>query len=326
MEKVLIIGNEDRYLKYMPDDLEITNKVELIFVDRGSTPEQILEKGRDATYVANDAMGVFPSEVINNMPNLKIIHSEGVGYNFIDLQAAKEKGVYVCNSKGMNDKAVAEQAIMLMIGCLRNVINYDQDVREGHQITTKERAMAEGILELGDCKIGLIGFGDIAKEVARKLIPFDTEVYYTDLYRASKEIEEKYHVTYLSQEELIQTCDFISLHVPVTPSTKKMVNQELIQKMKDHSYIINTARGDLVDNDALLEAINNGKLAGAGLDTVDPEPVPGDLPLLKSDRIIFSPHIAGITTSSFKRSHYLIWESFEDVNKGKRPKYIVNGL
>jgi len=175
--KILIIGNQERYKKYLPD-LDIVKNINMIFCPRDASDEELLQAGYDADAIAIDPTAKLSGNVISKMPNLKIIQSEGVGYNGIDCEAAREKGIYVCNSKGENAVAVAEQTVLLILALLRNFIAGDRTVREGNQIHMKERMMVEGITELSDCKVGLIGFGDIAKATAKRLNPFDCEIYY----------------------------------------------------------------------------------------------------------------------------------------------------
>lgn len=291
----------------------------------------MLAVGQNADFIAADPMTTVSGNVIRNMPNLKIIHSEGVGYNGFDIQTAQEKGAYVCNCRGVNAGAVAEQTVLLILAVLRNLVVGDRIEREGHQMEMKERTMVDGMLEVSDCKVGLIGFGDIGQATAVRLRPFGCELYYYTPHRKSEVFEQEQGVTYLPLNKLIQTCNIISLHMPVTEDTREMVNAELLSLMRSDAYLINTSRGDLVDNQALREALIEGRIAGAGLDTIYPEPTTADNPLVNlpancADKVTFSPHIGGITTSSFKRAHRLIWQSFDDVANGNRPKSIVNGL
>lgn len=328
--KILIIGSKDRYKKYLPD-LEFIRQTTMIFCPHRAKDEELLQAAQDADAIFIDPMARLSGNVIRQMTKLKIIQSEGVGFNGIDCQTAKEKGIYVCNCKGANAGAVAEQAILLMLALLRSTITGDRIERDGRQMEMKERLMYEGIAELGDCKIGLIGFGDIAKATAKRLQPFECEIFYYTKNRKTQELEEKHHVSYLELDEMIRICDIISLHCPVTPETAGMVNAEFLSKMKANSYLINTARGDIVDNQALYDAIVTGKIRGAGLDTVYPEPTTRDnillnLPEKFKEHITFSPHIGGITTSYFRRAHVFNWSNVETALNGRRPQYIVNGL
>ena len=151
--KTLVIGNEDRYRKYMPEDIPFVRQTELVFCPRGSSDEALLAAARDTDYIAADPMTQVSGTVIRSMPNLKMIHSEGVGFNGFDLAAARERGIYVCNCKGVNAGAVAEQTILLILALLRNAVVGDRVEREGGQIRMKERMMFEGIREVSDCTV-----------------------------------------------------------------------------------------------------------------------------------------------------------------------------
>ncbi len=320
-------GNIDRFSN--PHD--IIKDIEIVDCENGLSDDDYLKKGKDADFIIVDAMSMVSANLINQMPHLKMIHSEGVGYNFIDVDAARDKGVYVCNCKGMNAMAVAEQTILLMLGVLRDVATGDQSVRDATQIITKENYMKNAnLFELADFKIGLIGFGDIAKSTAKLLNAFGADVCYYSRHQADSEVEEMYNVQYLALNELLGYCDFISLHLPVNDETRYSVNKEFFNQMKDGSYLINTARGELVNSKDLIEALKSGKIKMAGLDCIDNEPVKKDNILIKDEsikgKILFSPHIGGITASSFKRGYAMTWSDIKKVINRERPDHIVNGL
>lgn len=191
--------------------------------------------------------------------------------------------------------------------------------------------MAGGLRELSDCRVGLVGFGDIARAVAVRLAAFGCEVCYTARHRLPREEEARYGVTFMALEEMAAVCDVVSLHCPVTDETRNMVSDALLARMQSTAVLINTARGELVDNDALARALTEGRIAGAGLDTVAPEPVPADHPLVQlpapaAERLVFSPHLGGITEASFRRAHLHMWRNVERLVDGHRPDNIVNGL
>lgn len=297
----------------------------------GATAEKIAGLGADCDMCVVDAITPMPRNLIRALPKLKLIHSEGVAFNAIDCAAAADRGVYVCNCKGANAPSLAEQAILLMLGVLRKVVPYDAAVRQGKQIETKTKAFAEGCSELGECRIGLIGLGSCGSAVAERLQGFGSTVSYWSAHRRPEDVEQKLNVSYLPLDRLLATSDIISLHVAVAPDTKGMVNSAFLGAMPEGSILINTARGELVDNDALIDALTSGHLAGAGLDTVAPEPVLPYNPLLLlppevASRILFSPHVGGSSRSSFKRAHRMIWDAIEAVSEGRRPANIVNGL
>lgn len=326
--QILIIGNRERYEKFLPDP-ELLKKYNCIFCERGTSNEELLSVGSSADVIFADAIATIDSELISQMSNLKMIHSEGVAYHGIDLQAATENSVYVCNNSGCNAGAVAEQAIFLMLSLLRRGIWGDRMVREGHQIEAKESCMVEGIKELSECTVGFVGFGDIAKETALRLKPFGCKLYYNGKSRKPEEVEKKYNVTYAPCDSIAEICDIISIHAAVTEETRDMINAEFIGKMKKTAYLINTARGEIVNNQALREALITGRIAGAGLDTIYPEPTKKDNPLVDlpeecRDLIVYSPHLGGITTGSFRRAHAHMWENALRITTGERPDGVVN--
>lgn len=303
---------------------------ELIDRPTGLPAAEYLAAGADADVIFIDAMYPCPAELIDAMPNLRLIHSEGVGFNFIDTEAAKRRHVYVCNCRGCNAMAVAEQTVLLMLGVLRDVTGGDGAVRTGRQIQVKEDYMVRGDLyELSDFRIGLVGFGEIAKAAAKLLRAFGAEVCYTKPRRADGATEREYGVTYLPLDELLGSCGMVSLHLPVTEQTRGMADDAFFAKMRDGSYFFNTSRGELADSGAILRALESGRLCRVGLDTIAGEPVQTDNPILQAGpeiarRILFSPHIGGITAASFRRAYAMIWKAAEAVMAGKKPENVVN--
>ena len=293
--------------------------------------EEYLRQAGDADFIIVDAITTISDELILQMPNLLVIHSEGVAFNAIDLKAADECGVYVCNAKGMNAMAVAEQAVLLMVGMLRNMVVNDAAVRNGHQIETKEGYMQNGNLyELADCSVGLVGFGDIAQKTAHLLKAYGVkEIYYYKRHRLDPEQEQQFGVQYRELDDLLASSRIVSLHLPVTDATMHMADHDFFAKMQPGSYLVNTARGELVDDAALIEVLKSGHLAMAGLDTLDHEPVLKDHPLLNqprsiASRLLLSPHIGGITAASFYRGYAMIDEDLWLAAQGQEHKQVVN--
>lgn len=327
--KILHLGKKGNVEKYLPHQ-EYLKGIELVDLPITASIEEILNKASDARYLIADAIAPVPGELIRKMPQLKMIHSEGVAYNFFDIEAAKECGVYVCNCKGMNAMAVAEQTVLLMLGLLRDVTLGDQAVRQGRQIEVKEGYMVRGDLyELADFPVGLIGFGDIGKCVAGLMRAFGAKTYYYSRHRADEETEKTLGVSYLSLEELCRKCRIFSVHVPVTRETQNMIDKNFFQKIPKGSYLINTARGEVVDSQALVEAIKAGIIKKAALDTIVGEPVKGDNVLVDQppeilEHLLFSPHIGGITASSFRRGYEMVWEDIRALEEGRRPMRVVN--
>jgi lactate dehydrogenase-like 2-hydroxyacid dehydrogenase len=328
--KILVLTSKKRIEKYT-DFSKIPDDWEMIYLDSVYDEKEALRRGKDADFIIVDAISPVTRHLIENMPNLRLIHSEGVGYNKIDVQAARERNIFVCNNASLNSGAVAEQAILLMLALLRRFQEGDKLVREGKQGQAKESFILDGIPELEFCHVGIIGFGNIGRATAKRLLGFGTRVSYYSRHRLSKEEEQKLKVEYLPLEELASTCDIISIHLPVTPETIGFVDRDFLRKMKPSAFLINTARGEIVDQKALAEALENGTIAGAGLDTLYPEPATLDNPLLNLSescrfRVVFSPHIGGTTNGVFYQLHKNIWNNLFLAAQGKRPNNIVNGL
>ena len=264
--------------------------------------DKLLFQAKDTELLFIDAMGVFNKEMIDSMPNLKLIMSEGVGYQGVDVEYASEKGIPVCNNKGVNDTAVSEVALFLMLGCLRNFSKGVDEIYAGRQIEFKKAS-----------------FGKYCNALGAKVV-------YTNRTRY-KELEKEYNVEYLSLDELLAQSDIVSLHLAVTPQTVNTVDSKFISKMKKDAFLINTSRGDLVDNDALKNALLNGEIAGAGLDVYTPEPLLKDNPLLDErlkNKLILTPHIAGITDFTVEKIYKNIAENTQNIILKKELKNRVN--
>jgi phosphoglycerate dehydrogenase-like enzyme len=328
--KILIIGDKRRYDRLTPPS-SIPPDAELVFFDTDTDDGTLLGAAADADILLADAISKVSRNLIAHMPNLRLIHSEGVGYEGIDTAAAKERGIFVCNNKGCNATSVAEQTVLLMLGLLRSVVPGDSNVRQGYQYEAKLDVMRTGLAELGECKVGLVGMGAIGQSTATLLRAFKCDVYYYSPHRRD-ELEESYlAVSYLPLDELVAKVDILSLHAAVTPETVGLVNAGLLSRMKPSAYLINTARGELVDNAALREAIITERIAGAGLDTIYPEPTTKDNPLVDlppehRHKVLYSPHLGGLSTVSMYRAHRHRWTNVIQAAYGGRPDCIVNGV
>ncbi|QAT49376.1 GyaR protein [Caproiciproducens sp. NJN-50] len=328
--KVLILTSKRRIEKYT-DFSKIPGDWKLVFLDSVYEEEEAIQKGGDADFIVVDAVSPVSRRLIGQMPKLRLIHSEGAGFERIDLQAAREAGVYVCNNASLNSGAVAEQAILLMLALLRRFQEGDNLVRRGKQGQAKSSFILDGITELESCHVGIVGFGSIGKATAKRLLAFGSKVSYYGRHRLGAEEEKKFGVSYLPLSELAASCDIVSLHLPVTPETTGLIDREFLRRMKPSAVLVNTARGEIVDQAALADALESGTIAGAGLDTLSPEPATLENPLLRLSencryRVIFSPHIGGTTNGVFYRLHRNIWNNLFLSAEGKRPNNVVNGL
>lgn len=328
--KVLVLSSKERYDRFAPDTDAYRN-AELMFCSREGTEEEWLATGADAEALFVTPVTHITESLISRMPNLKMIHCEGVGFDRIDLQAAANRGIYVCNNAGCNADAVAEIAVMMMSMLLHRTIRGDRFVRIGKQAEAVRELELEPTMDLNMAVVGLIGFGAIAQATAKLLRAYGSRVYYYARHRRPSEVEDACGVTYLPLEELAEKSDIISLHLPATEESFHMINHDFFERMKPGAWLVNTARGAIIDDEALCEAIRSGKLAGAALDAYAPEPVLRDHPLVKlaaeyPDRLVLCPHQGGLTQGSFLNVYRMLFDNLGRLMAGEKPLRIVNGL
>lgn len=221
--------------------------------------------------------------------NLKAVIRWGAGYDSVDIEAAGRQGVMVANMPGVNAYAVAELAVALMLGIVRKIPDQNRLTHDG---VWNNKLYSEQMTTLNHKVVGIIGGGNIGRRVAAQVQNFGAEVVYYDAVRLEKELEERFHMQYAPFLELIRTADIISLHVPLSDNTRHMIGEGELQEMKDGVIIINTARGGLIDDEALIRALESGKAAAAGLDCVENENL-SENPLAAMDRVILTPHMGG---------------------------------
>lgn len=235
-------------------------------------------------------------EYLQAAKKLRFIQKWGVGFDNIDVEAARELNIPVAIAAGANADAVAELAVGLMLAALRRISYVDRATRQG--IWSKASIRPSAFMIKGRT-IGLYGIGNIAYAVAKKVQGFEpAEIIYYDLKRLGPEQEEALHARYVTPEELFAESDVLSLHVPLNSHTAKIVNADTLKRMKPGAVLINTARGGLVDEAALIEALRDGTIAAAGLDAFEQEPINGDNPLLTMDNVVLSNHCGNSTIDS----------------------------
>ena len=242
-------------------------------------------------------------------PNLRLIQKIGVGVNTIDLDAARARGIPVCNLPGTNARAVAELALALMLSVLRRVPRFDASLRSG---VWTDPALQDGLSELGGRVVGLVGHGAVPRLLAPVLTALGCEVLYTARSAAPDAMGE-----FVSLDTLLTRADVVSLHIPLTPETARLIDAAALARMKPGAVLINTARGGLVDQAALTAALRSGHLSGAGLDVFVDEPMPPGEALLTLPNVVVTPHIAWITTGTFDRGFALAAENCRRVMAGE---------
>ena len=242
-------------------------------------------------------------------PRLRLIQKIGVGVNTINLEAAVERGIPVCNLPGTNARAVAELTLGLMLAVLRRVPRFDAALRGG---TWLDPALQDGIGELGGRTVGLVGYGAIPRLLAPVLVALGCEV----LYAARRPVADALAVR-RPLDALLAESDIVSLHVPLTEETANLIDADALARMKPGAILVNTARGGLVDPAALVAALRDGSLAGAGLDVFVHEPHDASEPLFQLPNVVATPHIAWLTTGTFDRSFALAAENCRRLAAGE---------
>lgn len=263
-------------------------ELELRFAASYDDAEQI-ELARHAEFLLPGFARV-DARMLAQAGKLRMIQKWGIGIDSIDLDAVRKQGVALSITAGANAAPVAELAIALMLAVYRRIPYVNRAIREGRWPTPE---MRETCFQITGKTVGLVGFGNIGRMLARRLQGFDAQVIYCATVPADAQTERALGVRFVPLPELLASSDILSLHAPLTAQTRKMVNAESIARMKDGAVLINTSRGGLVDETALYEALASGKLRGAGLDAFDPEPPARDNPLLTLDQVVVTPHAGG---------------------------------
>lgn len=256
-------------------------------------------------------------------PNrLKVIVKHGVGIDNIDCQAAADHGIPVAYTPTGNTNAVAEHTLALILALMRRLEPAGEALRQG-RFSERNDFLGD---ELSEKTLGIIGLGRIGSRVAKKAAGgLEMTVLAYDPY-VSPEVYTGPATLVDSLETLLHTSDIITLHVPLTTETKHIINAQTLQLMKPGCRIINTSRGPVVDQDALLSALQSGTIAGAGLDVFEDEPLPANHPLCDAPNIVLTPHIAGLTNTSMERTATLAAQAVLDALHGRTPDDVVNGV
>jgi phosphoglycerate dehydrogenase-like enzyme len=251
------------------------------------------------------------ADAIAASPQLRLIQKLGVGVDTIDLEAAKRRGIAVCNMPGANTRAVAELTLLLMLATLRRITQLNAQTRNGHGWVLPPTVI-DGLGELGGRTVGLVGFGAVAQCLSPMLRGIGANVIYTSRHNSSQS-----RATFVSFDELLRTSDIVSLHVPLTSTTSGMMNEAAFAEMKPGAVLVNTARGGLVDHGALHRALETGRLGGAGLDVFDVEPADHSHPLFQLPNIIVTPHLAWFTSETLNRSLGIFAENCRRLRDGE---------
>lgn len=257
-------------------------------------------------------------------PKLRLVQLLSAGYDRCDVEAARRAGVPICNNGGANSTAVAEHAIMLMLAVAKRIVWQHANVSAGRWRGNNVDDVK--LYELRGRTLGIVGLGTIGKKTARLAKAFGMDVQYYDTVRLSEEQTDALGVRFALLEEVLRSSDIVSLHVPLTRDTKHMIGAAQLRLMKPSAYLVNTCRGPVVDEPALVEALTAGTIAGAGLDVFDQEPPPPNNPLFTLPNVTLTAHFAGPTWDNQYTRFRNAFDNCQRVARGERPLWVIPEL
>jgi len=261
------------------------------------------------------------SDLIEACPELAVISNMATGFDNIDIAAASRKNIIVTRTPGVLSETTAEFTLALMLAAARRVAEGDRFVRNGLWKTWGPQVLLGQ--DLSGATLGIVGLGGIGLELARRARALGMRVVYFSRTRKSS-TERRFSLTFVDFDTLLAESDFISLHAPLTPETRHLIGRRELARMKPTAVLVNTARGPLVDQQALFKALAEGQIAAAALDVTDPEPIAPDDPLLTLENVIVTPHIASASVATRSRMAMLAAENLVQALAGKVPKHTVN--
>ena len=278
----------------------------------------------DAVCLVGFGDGTMDDAFYKAAPNLKLVQLLSAGYDRCDIEAARRAGVPICNNGGANSTAVSEHALLLMLAVCRRVVWQHSNVAAGRWRGNNVDDVK--LYELKGRTLGIIGLGMIGKKTARLAQAFGMNVQYYDIARLSEDRADALGVKFALLDELLRTSDIVSLHVPLIKGTRHMIGAAQLRMMKPTAYLINTCRGPVVDEPALVDALQSGTIAGAGLDVFDQEPPPPNNPLFALPNVILTAHFAGPTWDNQYTRFRNGFDNCQRVIRGEKPLWIIPEL
>jgi phosphoglycerate dehydrogenase-like enzyme len=249
---------------------------------------------------------------------LELVHKLGAGVNTIDVAAATALGIAVANMPGVNAPSVAEGAVLLMLAALRRLTELDRATRDGKGWPT-DASLGETVRDIGSCTVGLVGYGNIARRIEHIVAAMGATVLHTST-------RDDGSAGWRSLPDMLSVSDIVSLHLPLTSATANLLDAAALAAIKPHAVLVNTSRGQVVDQAALVAALRSGRLAAAGLDVFAVEPIPADDPLLSLDNVVLSPHVAWYTADTMRRYLTHAVDNCERLRDGRELANVVNGI
>jgi glyoxylate reductase len=277
----------------------------------------LLKKAGSASALITMLSDQMDGELLEHASSLKVVANLAVGYDNIDLQAAKEKGVIICNTPDVLTDTTADLTFGLLMAAARRIVEADRYIKEGRWKSWSPLLLAGA--DIHHKTIGIVGMGSIGETVAKRAKGFDMNILYHNRSR-KPEAEEGLGAVYVSMDELLAQSDFVVVLAPLTPETEGLFQKEQFQAMKKSAFFINAARGAIVNEEALIEALKKGEIAGAGLDVFVEEPIDSNHPLLQLDNVVALPHIASSSIETRTAMMNLCVQNVSAVLKGDEPR------
>ena len=320
-------GNETRGLELEQELAAAVTDLDVTLLGRASTTEdELIRVAQDADAMLVSTREAITRRVLENIPRVKVIARYGVGLDNVDLDAAADAGIVVTHYPGYCTSEVADHALAMILALNRRIVEQDRALREGawveHGPSTR-RILRGPIQPLREQTLGIVGFGRIGQAVAARAKPFNMTIVAADPY-IDPEVMIAAGVEPVTLPELLRRADIVTLHSPLTPETRGLIDAAALALMKPTAVLVNTARGPIVDLPALAQAVTAGKIGGVALDVVDPEPLPADSPFYQMPNVILTPHSAYYSERSVDvvRRETLL-EALQ-VLRGKRPRTVAN--
>jgi glyoxylate reductase len=282
----------------------------------------IIEKAKNADALVTLLSDKIDSEVFDAAPNLKIVSQLAVGFDNIDLQEATKRGIYVTNTPGVLTETTADFAWTLLMAAARRVVEADKYIHAGNWKVGWHPAMLQGRDVYGST-LGIIGLGRIGVAIARRAQGFNMKVLYSDVLRR-EDLEEEMNIKYVEVDDLLKQADFVTINVPLLKSTYHLIDEKKLKSMKKTAFLINNARGPVVDEKALYQALKEGWIAGAGLDVFEQEPTATTNPLLTLENLVVAPHISSASYETRARMSEMVADNLAAFFEGRTPANLVN--